>query len=290
MKSFFGHLACLLIILAVLAWFLFPYLSDQYDQAQRIPLIESFERQVKSMASDRTASIGASWRQYNESISSDADQSWKIETVNGLIAVLEIPGIGVRLPVYPSGDSQAKDTGVVHNPRSSLPTGEAGARTVLAGNNGRVAHVDSPWIDPWLEKFQVFSARLLHRLDQVKQGSIMYLYTPFGVQAYEVMETQKVQSGQIRMPEGDSAWLVVMTNLGGQDRQLVYGKLMSLPEDAIAMEHGDGASIPSDTVNVLLIGSPVLLVGLVFMLLVEWIRRWHYRLPADSRKHKKAER
>ena len=289
MKSFFGHLAFLLILLAVLAWFLFPVLSDQYDQAQRIPLIERFEQQVKAMDSGQSAAIEASWKQYNESITSGTEEAPKIETVNGLIAVLEIPGIGVRLPVYPSTDSQGRNTGVVHNPRSSLPTGENRARTVLVGNNGRQAAVDSPWIDPWLEKFQVLSAQLLHRLDQVKQGSMMYLYTPCGVQAYEVVETIKTQSGQMRMPEGESAWLVVMTSLGGQERQLVYGRLLRLAENAAAMERGDGAAIPSDSVNVLLIGSPVLLVGMVFMLLVELIRRWHYRMPADSKKHRKAE-
>ena len=58
---------------------------------------------------------------------------------------------------------------------------------------------------------------------------------------------------------------------------------------SVALEHGDGAAIPSDSVNVLLMGSPVLLAGLVLMLLVELIRRWHYRLPADSKKRKKAE-
>lgn len=289
MKSFFGHLALWLIFLAVLSFLLFPTVSDQYEQAQRIPLIEKFEQQVKSMETDRQDAIRASWKQYNESLSSGEEELPKIETVNGLIAVLEIPDIGVRLPVYPSGNSQARDTGVLHNARSSLPTGEAGTRTVVAGNNGRLAQVGSPWIDPWLEKFQVFSAQLLHRLNQVKQGSIMYLYTPCGVQAYEVAETQQVEGGQIRMPEGSAAWLVVMTSLGGQQRQLVYGKLMRLPDNSVVLEHGDSASIPADSVNVLLIGSPVLAVGLVFMLLVELVRRWHYRLPDDSNKHNMAE-
>ena len=289
MKSFLGRLACLLIILAALAWFLFPYLSDQYDQAQRISLIESFEQQVKAMEPSQADAVKAAWRQYNESVSSGAGQTPGIETVNGLIAVLEIPDIGVRLPVYPAGSTQARDTGVIHVAASSLPTGEAGTRTVLAGNNGRLTQLGSPWIDPWLEKFQVFSAQLLHRLDQVKQGNIIYLYTLCGVQAYEVVETQEAQAGQIRMPEGGGAWLVVMTNLGGQQRQLVYGKLLSIPENTVVLEHSDGTSIPSDSVNVLLMGLPVILVGLVFMLLVEFIRRWHYQLPANGKKRKKAE-
>ena len=240
------------------------------------------------MEPSRADAVRAAWQQYNESVASGA-QAPAVETVNGLIAVLEIPDIGVRLPVYSAGNSQARDTGAVHVAASSLPTGEAGTRTVLAGNNGRLAQVDNPWIDPWLEKFQVFSAQLLHRLDQVKQGNIMYLYTLCGVQAYEVAETQKAQAGQIRMPEGENAWLAVMTNLGGQQRQLVYGRLLSIPENTVVLEHGDSASIPSDTANVLIMGSPVILVGLAFMLLVELIRRWHYRLPADSKKRKKAE-
>ena len=105
------------------------------------------------------------------------------------------------------------------------------------------------------------------------------VYKKYGTRSY-----RRKDSGKIRVPEGEYAWLAVMTNLGGQERQVVYGKLLSLPANSVVLEHGDGASIPSDAANVLLIGSPVLLVGLVFMLLVEFFRRWHYRLPADSNK------
>ncbi|MBQ6960783.1 MAG: hypothetical protein IJP78_07390 [Clostridia bacterium] len=291
MKSFFGHLACLLAVLAVLFFVLYPHLSDQREQAQQISLIESFEKQVKSMSDDEAADFRAAWEAYNQALAAGAGEKQlpEIETVNGLIAVLEVPEIGVRLPVYPAGNSQARDTGVIHAATSALPTGEKGTRTLLAGNNGRLTQLDNPWIDPWLEKFQLFSAQLLHRLDQVKQGTIMYLFTPCGAQAYEVVETQKTQAGKIRMPEGENAWLAVMTNLGGQERQLVYGKRLSLPANSVVLEHGDGASIPSDAANVLLIGSPVLAAGLVFMLLVELFRRRHYRLPADSKKRNSSE-
>lgn len=291
MKSFLIHLACLLAVAAVLFCVLFPYFSDQNEQAQRISLIEGFEKQVKAMSAERAAEFRAAWDAYNQALASGATgkELPEAETVNGLIAVLEIPDIGVRLPVYPTGNSLARDTGAIHASTSALPTGEKGTRTLLAGNNGRLLQVNNPWIDPWLEKFQMFSAQLLHRLDQVKQGTVMYLFTPCGAQAYEVVETQKTQAGKVRMPEGENAWLAVMTNLGGQERLLVYGKLLSLPENAVVMEHSDGAFIPSDAVNVLLIGSPVLAAGLVFMLLVEIIRRRHYRLPSDSKKRNIAE-
>lgn len=289
MKSFLIHLACLLAVAAVLFCVLFPVLSDQSEQAQRISLIEGFEKQVKAMSTQQTADFRAAWDAYNQALASGEGQLPEIQTVNGLIAVLEIPDIGVRLPVYPSGNSQARETGTIHAASSALPTGENGTRTLLAGNNGRMARLNNPWIDPWLEKFQMFSAQLLHRLDQVKQGAVMYLFTPCGAQAYEVAEIQKTQAGKIRMPEGETAWLAVMTNLDGQERLLVYGKHLSLPANAVVLEHSDGAAIPSDAVNVLLIGSPVLLAGVIFMVLVEIIRRRHYRLPADSKKRNSAE-
>ena len=289
MKSFLIHLACLLVVAAVLFCVLFPVLSDQSEQAQRISLIEGFEKQVKAMSAQQTADFRAAWDAYNQALASGEGQLPEIQTVNGLIAVLEIPDIGVRLPVYPSGNSQARETGTIHAASSALPTGETGTRTLLAGNNGRMARLDNPWIDPWLEKFQMFSAQLLHRLDQVKQGAVMYLFTPCGAQAYEVAEIQKTQAGKIRMPDSGNAWLAVMTNLDGQERLLVYGKHLSLPANAVVMEHSDGAAIPSDAVNVLLIGSPVLLAGLIFIVLVEIIRRRHYRLPADSKKRNSTE-
>ena len=75
MKSFLGHLAVLLILLAALSFYLFPYLSDQYEQAQRMPMIEKFEKQVKSMGADQAAAIEASWKQYNASLFSGAQQA-----------------------------------------------------------------------------------------------------------------------------------------------------------------------------------------------------------------------
>ena len=132
MKSFLIHLACLLVVLAVLFCVLFPHLSDQNEQAQRISLIESFEKQVKAMSAERAADFRAAWDAYNQALVSGEGQLPEIETVNGLIAVLEIPDIGVRLPVYPAGSSQARDTGVIHASSSALPTGENGTRTLLA--------------------------------------------------------------------------------------------------------------------------------------------------------------
>ena len=290
MKSFLGHLALWLVILIAAACLLFPWASDQYAQYRNAPLIEAYERQTKEMGKEETASLLATWQAYNRYLAGEETPDEKPRTVNGLLAVLEIPSIGVRLPVYPAGTKDAMASGVVHASKSDLPTGESGGHTVLAGANGHLAQTGNEWIDPWLEKYRVLDVQLLNRLEKLKTGEMMYLLTPSGIQPYLVEEVGQAQPGQLEVPgeTENSAWLTVMTNLG-EKRLLAHGRLTSIPENAAAMEEADDVTVPADWLNVVIIGAPVLLAGLLVMLLVELARRPHYRLPADWKIREKAE-
>lgn len=281
MKGFLIRLAVLILVLAVLGYLLYPVFSDQYAQSQLIPQMERYQAQVKTLSAQGKAGILAEWTAINKKVAAgDADAAAQPQTVNGLMGILEIPSIGVRLPIYPAGMENALQNGVTPIPGWALPTGQKGVRAGLTGANGRLGEGELGYMN-------LLAAQLLHRLGQVKTGDMIYLYLPAGDQVYQTVATGAI--GQTALPEGEEneAWLTITNGEGGNAE--VLGRLVTLPEGKDILARSDQPRVPADWVNVLCIGSPVLLVGLILMALVELFRRRHYRLPADSKISKNIE-
>ncbi len=288
MKGFLLRLLIFLLAAAALGYLLYPVLYDQYSQGQRMPAIEKFFSQVQALNDTGKEAVLKEWKEENARVrqNPEADRN-RLQTFSGMLAVLEIPEIDVRLPVYPEADGEALRDGAALKAGSALPVGGDGVQTVLVGADGRLAEGE-------LGYFGLLDAQLLHRLDRLKPGSILYLYTPVAVQTFQV---QAVGQADESMPaaeenasggeETPAAWLTVMTEDGGK---WAVGKLLAFPRDAVILAAADGTRVPPDWINVLAIGSPVLLVGFVFMILVELIRRHHYRLPSDLKKRGKKQK
>lgn len=294
MKEFLVRLACMLAVLAVLGYFLYPVLYDQYSQSQTIPAIEKYHSQVKALSQAGKDSVLTEWRAINSQASeTDASQA---QTVNGMVAVLEIPEIGLRLPVYPKADAENLKTGAALKTGSQLPTGDDGVQIALVGADGLLAQGE-------LGYFGLHDAQLFRKIDQIPTGSLMYLFTPLGTQAFlveAVREPPKAASTaegesppQEQAPPEETAQqdpslsrLTVTTEDGSK---WATGRRLYAPQDKALLAAGDVTQVPPDWASVLLLGSPVLLVGLVFMNLVELIRRRHYRLPNKKKKPKKSE-
>ena len=279
MKGFLIRLVCMLAVLAVLGYFLYPILYDQYSQSLTIPAIEKFHSQVKALSQTAQDSILKEWRGINAQADAwagmDAAQA---QTVNGMLAVLEIPDIGLRLPVYPKADAENLTTGAALKDGGALPTGDAGVQTALVGADGLLAEGE-------LGYFGLHNAQLFYNLDQIKTGSLMYLFTPAGTQVYQV---DAVGQADEPVPEGEAeeTRLSVATEDGGK---WATGRRLLAPGNLTALTAADVTQVPPTWASVLLLGSPVLLVGLVFMTLIELIRRRHYRLPVKKTKRNKNE-
>ena len=88
--------------------------------------------------------------------------------------------------------------------------------------------------------------------------------------------------------EADSRMLTLITERKG-NRLLITGKQVSVADVREALKAEDVATIPSNLANILLLGIPVLLVGILLIFIAEQFQRLRYRLPVEGRKARKNE-
>jgi sortase A len=129
----------------------------------------------------------------------------------GMMGYLEIPKIGVSLPVYHTVDDEVLKVGVGHIPGSSLPVGGASTHSVVSGHTG------------------LPSATLLTELDKLSEGDIFLVKVLNRTLTYQVDQIKKVlpeeTSDLAIVPEQDYFTLVTCTPYGvNSHRLLVHGE------------------------------------------------------------------
>ncbi|WP_084516029.1 class C sortase [Microbacterium luticocti] len=129
----------------------------------------------------------------------------------GLMARIQIPSIGVDLPVYHGTSDETLAKGVGHLEGTALPVGGIGTHAVLTGHRG------------------LASATLFTDLDKVKIGDTFTIAVFGEVLTYRVANTQVVDPDQTQslnpVPGKDLVTLVTCTPLGiNSQRILVTGE------------------------------------------------------------------
>lgn len=196
-------------------------------------------------------------RDYNEGQLLDEMQ---ITGEEGIIGTLEIPKIGVSLPVYRSSDRDALRKGAAFIEGTSLPVGGESAHTALAAESD------------WLE------GRQFRKLDRMRVGDL------FAVRALGETFTYEVERVELVDPEAlgplertdDAGYCTLMARgpkWNGSQRLLVRGKLT---EDRLTAANDDTGYLPELAV-VLILGAPLALIILVWMLLKGLAARAHER-------------
>lgn len=136
---------------------------------------------------------------------------------SGVIGYVEIPTIGVKLPIYQGTSADDLERGVGHLKGSSLPVGGCGTHTVLTGHTG------------------LSQAKLLSDLTEMKEGDVFYIYVLGRQLAYEVYAISVVlpeDTEQLRIEKDtDLATLVTCTPYGiNTHRLFVHGKRIPFNE------------------------------------------------------------
>lgn len=136
---------------------------------------------------------------------------------SGIIGYVEIPTIGVKLPVYQGTSAGDLERGVGHLKGSSLPVGEKGTHAVLTGHTG------------------LSQAKLLSDLTEMKEGDVFYIYVMGRQLAYEVYATSVVlpeDTEQLRIEKDkDLVTIVTCTPYGiNTHRLFVHGKRIPFSE------------------------------------------------------------
>ena len=295
-------LITLLILLAVVlaaGWLLYPVISDQVSQGRNAALMQTYDKNVREMTPEQITASFAQAEAYN------AELEWNglpdvftqeqrtvsrqyqnaLDIHNGIIGELTMDRIGVSLPVYHAGAGTSAQKQLIHVAGTSLPADQDGTHIVLAGPGIQRA-------GGLLGDLALTDARMLEDLDRIVPDDLMYLRVMdrtmiFRVEGVQTLAPDGLASLELAAEEG-SRMLTLITQRKDR-RLLIRARQVSEEEVKEKLAAEDHADIPASLVNVLCMGIPVLLIGILAIIIMERILRRKYRLPTEHRKREKTE-
>lgn len=148
MKGKVSSIFLILIFLAGLSLLLYPSVSNYINSLSHSQLITDYAQQVEQMEEDQYAAYWEEARAYNESLLDRVNQNGLTEaqegvyfsmldtTGKGVMAYVEIPSIGVMLPICHGTEDDTLMEAVGHMKWSSLPVGGESTHCVISGHRG----------------------------------------------------------------------------------------------------------------------------------------------------------
>lgn len=275
-----------LLFLAGAAVFLYPTVSNWLAEIHQSGVIQEY---TDAVAHEDKNFYETEWQkalEYNENLAGDPvrdpfvpgtgyalpENYLECLNVNGVMGYIEIPKIGVKLPLYHGTSEEVLQKGVGHIESTALPIGGDFTHAILTGHRG------------------LPSARLFTDLDQLEIGDRFYIYVLDEVLAYEVDEVNTVQPyelQELQALEGrDLVTLITCTPYGiNTHRLLVRGtRVPYIPEEAEEYRRTAGlVSVLGMDVRLQYLGAAagglLLLTALVIALLVRQRKKkkggWH---------------
>lgn len=250
-----------LLLVVGLGVLLYPTLSDLYARYQLSQEVSEYNEVVEG----EKANYDAYWEaaeEYNEYLLtksnqlmvSEEEEEW-ISTLlnplgNGMMGYIEIPKIGVDLPIYQGTEEKELQSGAGYWLGTSLPTGGTGTHCVLTAHTGLVR------------------AKLFTDIDQLVEGDTFTLTILDRVMTYEVDQiliTEPSETDALLVQEdADYVTLYTCYPYGvNTQRLLVRGHRIATPEEP------DTLTAVTDTTRQVLIAYPELCaVGLALLLVL----------------------
>ena len=178
---------------------------------------------------------------------SDKEYQNLLDFGDGIMASVEIPSIGVDLPVRHGADSYALDNGLGHLHGTSLPVGGKNTHSVITGHTG------------------VADKALFTRLNELRKGDVFYVRVAAQTLAYKVTRIRKVDPDDLKSLQiergRDLVTLVTCTPIFlNTYRLLVTGERVSMPDDAPYPE--DAPRTTGRDTRPLLVSGVALLAGM----------------------------
>lgn len=215
-----------IVFLLALVLTLYPVISNLYNQKHQSQIHTVYEKviqqadtreldHIRELAEAYNAAIvpGTAEEAYSQAALIAASEDYRSQLDpggNGIMCYVEIPVIGVHLPVYHGTGSDSLERGVGHLLGSSLPVGGASTHAVLTGHSGMA------------------SQKLFTDLGLVQKGDVFYLHVLNEVLAYEVDAIHTVLPHDTSLlgisPGEDYCTLITCTPIGiNTHRLLVRG-------------------------------------------------------------------
>jgi len=269
-KSQIAYLINIIALVAGILIFMYPTISDTYNQWLQRNAISSYETAVQSMSVDQYRQIRDAAAGYNQDISEhgikwimtedDMDEYFRQiaigQPVNGTestpMGYIVIPKINAKYTIYHTTDEPVLNIGIGHMEGTSLPIGGEGTHSTLSGHRG------------------LPTAKLFTDLDKLVIGDTFQINVLSETLTYEVdniLVTNPDDLAPLAIEKGkDLCTLITCTPYGvNTHRLLVRGH-------RVENELGDVA-VPSDAMQyepVLIapfFAAPILLLGLVWLMI-----------------------
>ncbi len=300
MKKFLAFLLILILVAAVAGYFLYPTIADQAGQAADAAVLRAYRAKAAALTPEQTEALFADAAAYNETIetvrASDVfsagtprisrDYLNRLNIHEGVIGELVIPGIGVYLPVYHNSMETPATEKLVHLETSDLPTDEGSGSVVLAGPG---------MLQPEgiLGDIGLTGQRMLEDLDRLAPGDLLILNVADRTMVYKVREVQMLAPdglADVDLTPGEEQQTLSIVTRRRDRRMLVQSDRITLAEARAVLDKEDTAGDAEGWKNVLLLGCPVFLLGLIVMLVIEQIKKHRYLLPGEGRNAEKREK
>ena len=293
MKKLFAGILAFMLLVVIIGHFLYPVLSDQLGRRRDAELMQAYREKTAAMDKEQREKLfeeAKAWNTGLEGVRTDdvfttgtsrttRDYQNHMNVHSGVIAELVIPDIGISLPVYHMSTETPASQKLVHVDTSSLPADGSGENIVLAG--------------PGILRAEGFAGdlgltddRMLEDLDKLIPGNLLILNVLDRTMVYRVRGVQMLSPAGLKeldLTPGEGDEKLTLVSQRTDQRRLVQSERIPIREARSLMAETDQVSFPSNWQNVLLLGCPVLLAGLLVLWLIELIRGRFYRLPVEGR-------
>ena len=239
---------CILFLLFALGVTLYPLISNivgekyrsmvesRYDKAvEQLNTMELITEKERAVAYNKTLQGGTENTFSREALAEAEESYWHLLNVrgDGIMGYVQIPKIGVELPIYHGTTEEKLDKGVGHLLGTSLPVGGVGTHSVLTGHSG------------------LAGTRMFSDLDQLKVGDVFYVRVLDETHAYMILDINTVlpeDTSKLEIdPQRESVTLVTCTPFGvNTHRLLVRGERI---EVGMAERMIEGAEVQEEPVK-----------------------------------------
>ena len=239
---------CILFLFLALGVTLYPLISNivgekyrsmvesRYDKAvEQLNTMELITEKERAVAYNKTLQSGTENAFSRDALAEAEESYWYLLNVrsDGIMGYIQIPKIGVELPIYHGTAEETLDKGVGHLLGTSMPVGGIGTHCVLTGHSG------------------LAGTRMFSDLDQLKVGDVFYVRVLDETHAYMILDINTVlpeDTSKLEIdPQRESVTLVTCTPFGvNTHRLLVRGERI---EVGMAERMIEGAEVQEEPVK-----------------------------------------
>lgn len=182
--------------------------------------IKDYQNKVEKMSDEDIDKKFSDAHQYNKLLAEDVFDEELSKSLNGdndIMCYVDIPSLGIYLPVYYGTSNDVLKKGCGWLEKTSLPVGGKDTHSVISGHTG------------------LPNAEMFTKLDSIKNGAIFYIHVYDQVFAYRVFSIESVNPSRTELlliDKGkDCVTLLTCTPYGINDKRLlVKGERVDLSE------------------------------------------------------------